>query len=115
MEEQVRRKGLGKFLMQTLELVARRSGMEAMYLTVPGANTGGFAFYRSLKYEKAVYVEDDELEIDDVIREENRGKRAAASAGSAPAAPDAAAAAVEELEVGEPEYDILLKRFAKKL
>eukprot|EP00644_Phytophthora_capsici_P007891 jgi/Phyca11/20410/fgenesh1_pg.PHYCAscaffold_63_\ len=39
-------KGLGKFLMQLLLLVARKHGMELMVLTVFKSNTGAMRFYR---------------------------------------------------------------------
>ncbi|KAG7396840.1 N-alpha-acetyltransferase 40 [Phytophthora boehmeriae] len=38
--------GLGKFLMQLLQLVARKHGMELMVLTVFKSNTGAMRFYR---------------------------------------------------------------------
>ncbi|RLN63777.1 hypothetical protein BBJ28_00011110, partial [Nothophytophthora sp. Chile5] len=40
------RRGLGKFLMQLLQLVARRHGMELMVLTVFKSNSGAMRFYR---------------------------------------------------------------------
>ena len=44
------RKGLGKFLMQTVELVARRAGLAAVTLTVQDCNEAARALYAGLGY-----------------------------------------------------------------
>jgi len=45
------RKGLGKFLMQILELIGKKTQMRSISLTVQSANTGAMEFYtRALKY-----------------------------------------------------------------
>ncbi|KAG0612878.1 hypothetical protein M758_6G059200 [Ceratodon purpureus] len=50
-EKVVQGKGLGKFLMQFLELVARKNAMKAVLLTVQKRNVGAMAFYTGkLKY-----------------------------------------------------------------
>lgn len=46
----VRRAGLGRFLMQTLELAARRAGLAALTLTVQDCNAGARALYAGLGY-----------------------------------------------------------------
>ena len=43
-------KGLGRFLVQLLELIARRSGLAKMMLTVMHANMAGQALYRRLGF-----------------------------------------------------------------
>jgi len=53
-EESLRRKGVGKFLMQTLELVARKNGAEAMMLTCLNKNAAAMSFYtKGLGYKIA--------------------------------------------------------------
>lgn len=47
LEPCVQGKGLGKFLMQLLELIAREHGMEAVMLTVQKANVSAVMFYTS--------------------------------------------------------------------
>lgn len=47
LEELVRGKGLGKFLMQLLELIAHRNNMKAVLLTVQKRNVVAMNFYRS--------------------------------------------------------------------
>lgn len=49
--EAARRKGLGKFLMQFIELVARKSGMKGVMLTVQRLNKGALNFYESMRYQ----------------------------------------------------------------
>ncbi|XP_024401656.1 uncharacterized protein [Physcomitrium patens] len=44
-EQAVQGKGLGKFLMQFLELIARKNGMKAMLLTLQKRNVRALAFY----------------------------------------------------------------------
>jgi len=60
-----RRKGLGKFLMQTCELIARRAKMEGLMLTVLGTDTEARAFYDKLKYEQVFSSEEELVEGDD--------------------------------------------------
>jgi len=60
----VRRKGLGKRLMQTLELIARKAALDAIWLTVLGSDVDARRFYDKLAYEK-VYSADDDVERDD--------------------------------------------------
>ena len=43
-------KGLGKFLVQLLELIARRSGLAKIMLTVMHANVAGQALYKRLGF-----------------------------------------------------------------
>lgn len=43
-------KGLGKFLMQLIELIASKSQMGAVVLTVEKSNTAAMAFYNNLRY-----------------------------------------------------------------
>ncbi|XP_024526764.1 N-alpha-acetyltransferase 40 [Selaginella moellendorffii] len=50
LEKCVQKKGLGKFLMQLLELVARKNNMKAVLLTVQKRNLAAMAFYSKLKY-----------------------------------------------------------------
>ncbi|CAM6113677.1 unnamed protein product [Calypogeia fissa] len=51
LESCVQRKGLGKFLMQFIELIARKNHMKGILLTVQKKNTGAMAFYNSkLRY-----------------------------------------------------------------
>jgi ribosomal protein S18 acetylase RimI-like enzyme len=47
-----RRKGLGKFLMQLCELMARKAKLDALMLTVLGSDTEARAFYDHLKFEE---------------------------------------------------------------
>lgn len=46
-----RRKGMGKFLMQLLELLARKSAMKGVMLTVQKINRSALRFYQSLNYK----------------------------------------------------------------
>ncbi|KAL5212183.1 hypothetical protein ABZP36_023030 [Zizania latifolia] len=50
MEPSVQGKGLGKFLMELIELIACKSQMQAVMLTVQKANKFALAFYRKLRY-----------------------------------------------------------------
>lgn len=54
-EPDFHRKGLGKFLVQTFELFARRSRIDWIHLTVFTDNEAAVAFYKALKF-----VRDDE-------------------------------------------------------
>jgi ribosomal protein S18 acetylase RimI-like enzyme len=49
-EREFQRKGLGKFLLQTLEFIALRRGMECVMLTVLHINTNAVAFYSRNPY-----------------------------------------------------------------
>ncbi|XP_071453873.1 N-alpha-acetyltransferase 40 isoform X2 [Hetaerina americana] len=49
--ESVRRKGLGKFMMQILELIAFSANLHKVILTVLKHNPGATEFYKALKYE----------------------------------------------------------------
>ncbi len=50
--EGVRRKGLGKFLMQILSLIAHKTQMRKVMLTVFKENTSAFGFFKNvLNYE----------------------------------------------------------------
>ena len=52
LEPETQRKGLGKHLMMTAELVARKVGFQAVMLTVLKKNIGAFDFYtQRMKYE----------------------------------------------------------------
>ncbi|XP_066993302.2 N-alpha-acetyltransferase 40 [Anabrus simplex] len=51
LEECVRRKGLGKFMLQLLELIGFTARMKKIVLTVLKHNPGAVAFFRALKYE----------------------------------------------------------------
>jgi ribosomal protein S18 acetylase RimI-like enzyme len=44
------RKGIGKRLMQLMELIARKQAMQWLMLTVIKANTNAMAFYQKMKY-----------------------------------------------------------------
>lgn len=48
--EGARRAGVGRFLMQLLELAARRAGVDAVTLTVMDCNTAALALYASLGF-----------------------------------------------------------------
>lgn len=48
--EDVRRKGLGKFMSQLLELIGFKNNMKKVILTVFKHNTGALEFYQSMKY-----------------------------------------------------------------
>ena len=50
LEEEVRRKGLGKFMLQVLELVGFTANMKKVILTVLKHNPGAKEFFTSLKY-----------------------------------------------------------------
>nr|XP_045086004.1 N-alpha-acetyltransferase 40 isoform X3 [Aegilops tauschii subsp. strangulata] len=50
LESSVQGKGLGKFLMQLIELIACKSQMGAVMLTVQKSNTDAMAFYNNLGY-----------------------------------------------------------------
>ncbi|KAG8072584.1 hypothetical protein GUJ93_ZPchr0006g42069 [Zizania palustris] len=50
LEPSVQGKGLGKFLMELIELIACKSHMQAVMLTVQKANKFALAFYRNLRY-----------------------------------------------------------------
>ena len=63
--ERVRRKGLGKFLMQTVELIARRANMDGVLLTVLGSDADAMAFYRAIGFSE-IYSTEEELETDEV-------------------------------------------------
>ncbi|XP_046401768.1 N-alpha-acetyltransferase 40 [Ischnura elegans] len=49
--ESVRRKGLGKFMMQILELFAFSANLHKVILTILKHNPGATEFYKALKYE----------------------------------------------------------------
>jgi len=51
LEQRVQRKGLGRFLMQILELLAIKYGMTCLMLTVFLLNTNALAFYKQMSYE----------------------------------------------------------------
>ena len=67
----VRQRGLGKFLMQTMELLARRAQMEAVMLTVMGTDAAARSFYLHIGFAE-VYSTDEELDTSD---DAARGKR----------------------------------------
>ena len=51
LEERAQRRGLGRHLMMTAELAARKLGMQVVLLTVLKANSGALAFYTAkMKY-----------------------------------------------------------------
>lgn len=49
LDSQVKRKGLGKWMMQILELLAIKYGMDCVMLTVFKENEEGLSFYKSMK------------------------------------------------------------------
>ncbi|KAG8228585.1 hypothetical protein J437_LFUL009290 [Ladona fulva] len=51
LKQEVRRKGLGKFMMQVLELIAFTSNLHKVILTVLKHNPAAVEFYKALKYE----------------------------------------------------------------
>ena len=51
LEKRVQRKGLGRFLVQILELLAIKHKMPYVMLTVFHINTDALAFYKKLNYE----------------------------------------------------------------
>jgi ribosomal protein S18 acetylase RimI-like enzyme len=61
LEDSVRRRGLGKRLMQTLELIARKNALDAVALTVLGSDTDARRFYDRLGYGE-VYSPDREVD-----------------------------------------------------
>ncbi|XP_013406663.1 N-alpha-acetyltransferase 40 [Lingula anatina] len=65
LNKEVRRKGLGKFMMQILELMAFKTQMKKVMMTVLKMNEGGQNFFvKTLKYAK------DEISPDDTLFEE---------------------------------------------
>lgn len=50
LDRNVRRKGLGKFLLQVLELMAFKNNMRKVVLTVLKHNTDAVDFFHSMKY-----------------------------------------------------------------
>lgn len=52
LEEAAQRKGLGKHMMQLLELIAAKYAMAGVMLTVMRANTGALTFYSRLGYRE---------------------------------------------------------------
>ena len=50
----VQRKGIGKFLMQLVELVGYRMKMQKVALTVFNNNSAALEFYKQLRYEQNV-------------------------------------------------------------
>lgn len=50
-EKRMQRKGLGRFLMQILELLAIKYSMTCLMLTVFLINTNAIAFYTQMSYE----------------------------------------------------------------
>lgn len=50
-DSEFQRKGLGAFMMQALEMMARHYGMERLVLTVLLNNDDGMRFYRTLGYD----------------------------------------------------------------
>lgn len=67
LSEEVRRKGLGKFLMQILELMAMKSRMKKVILTVFKANTHATNFFTKMKYG----VDETSPSLDDIEDVEN--------------------------------------------
>ncbi|KAL5008974.1 hypothetical protein ScPMuIL_014555 [Solemya velum] len=64
--EEVRQKGLGKFLMQILELLAHKTEMKKVMLTVFKHNTEGYDFFtKTMKYEV------DEISPEDPVFDES--------------------------------------------
>ena len=59
--EEVRRKGLGKFLIQILELIAMKAKMKKVVLTVFKANTRAVNFFTKMKYT----IDDTSPQYDD--------------------------------------------------
>jgi len=70
--EKVRRKGLGKFLMQILELIAFKTGMQKVMLTVFRHNVASHQFF----VNKLKYIEDDTspvLSVEDLVYDDMEG------------------------------------------
>lgn len=59
---EIRRQGLGKFMLQILELIAFSNGMKKVILTVLKNNPGAIEFFKSMNYEV-----DDTSPIDDAF------------------------------------------------
>jgi len=67
--QEVKRKGLGKFIMQLLELIARKHKMKWIMLTCIKKNEGAMKFYKNvMKY----LVDDSDLSICDPLYDENQ-------------------------------------------
>lgn len=64
LEPNVRRHGLGKFMLQILELLAFSNQMKKVILTVLNHNSDALAFFSSLNYTK------DDTNLDDTIYEQ---------------------------------------------
>jgi len=63
--EGVRRKGLGKFLMQILELMAMKAKMKKVILTVFQANSQAISFFTNMKYtvdDTSPQFQDEDIE-----------------------------------------------------
>jgi len=70
--EEVRRKGLGKFLMQILELIAFKTSMEKVMLTVFRHNTASQQFFvQKLKY--SVDETSPVLSVEDLVFDDLQG------------------------------------------
>ncbi|CAD5113671.1 DgyrCDS2831 [Dimorphilus gyrociliatus] len=61
LEESVRRKGLGKFLMQILELLALKTGMKKVVATVLKHHVVSKSFFEKLKYQLDDTNPDDQI------------------------------------------------------
>lgn len=61
LDESVRRRGLGKRLMQMLELIARKNALDAIWLTVLGSDSDARRFYDKLGYSE-IYSPDREVD-----------------------------------------------------
>lgn len=67
LSEHIRGKGLGKFMMQILELMAMKAKMKKVVLTVFKANERGIHFFEKLKY----VLDDTSPHYDDPLHPEN--------------------------------------------
>lgn len=99
LEERAQRRGLGKHMMQLLELVAVKYGMQCVMLTVMRSNTAAVGFYSRLGYKEhesspGMVDPDERAGYQILFKTLPRPRRpAAAGAGAAPAAAMAAAGA----------------------
>jgi ribosomal protein S18 acetylase RimI-like enzyme len=86
LDESVRRRGLGKRLMQTLELIARKNALDAIWLTVLGSDADARRFYDKLGYSE-VYSPDREVDGGGVDEGEHQNSYAVLAKSCKPAPP----------------------------
>lgn len=86
LDEPVRRRGLGKRLMQMLELIARKNNLDAIWLTVLGSDVDARRFYDKLGYSE-IYSPDREVDGGGVVEGEHQHTYAVLSKSCRPAPP----------------------------